>query len=103
MAELRQLTSRATITPTQLVNEYDFGNFRGDPYALVERYFDLHVYLANWGTHQLLLGFPRGVLDEAALAPYLDDEVVRLHRRGGRLILELLDQPEDGGDWEEGD
>ena len=55
MAELRALSSRATITPTRFQNFYTWGAFRGQPATLMERYFDAFVYVANWGTHELML------------------------------------------------
>jgi FtsZ-interacting cell division protein YlmF len=103
IAELRKLTSRATITPTRLVNVYHYGDFRGDPYELLERYFDAHVYVANWGSHQLLLDFPRTLLDQAAVEPYLVEGVLEVHHRSDRLILELTDEDEDGGGWVDDD
>jgi hypothetical protein len=48
--QLRALSSRAHITPTSFVNTYEWGNLRGDPRVLMERYFDAFLYLANWGT-----------------------------------------------------
>jgi hypothetical protein len=39
MQALRDLSTRAQITPTSFVNEYHWGNFKGDPLKLVERYF----------------------------------------------------------------
>jgi hypothetical protein len=48
--ELRSLSSRAEITATSFVNEYNYGDFRGEPQKLMERYFDAFCYLANWGT-----------------------------------------------------
>src|SRR5919198_1504264 len=47
--ELRAISSRATITSTRFANSYSYGNLKGDPAKLVERYFDAHLYLANWG------------------------------------------------------
>ena len=38
--KLRTIASRATITATRLVNTYEWGDFKGDPHALVTRYFD---------------------------------------------------------------
>lgn len=63
MAELRAITSRAKITPTSLTNVYHFGDFKGDPVELLMRYFDAHLYEANWGTHTLMFGFPRAAID----------------------------------------
>ena len=59
MAELRKLSSRASITPTRLQNVYHYGDFRGDPLKLMERYFDAFVYVANWGTHRFMVRLPR--------------------------------------------
>ena len=49
-AALRTITTRATITPWRLQNVYHWGSFKGDPLDLMTRYFDLFVYVANWGT-----------------------------------------------------
>jgi hypothetical protein len=88
-SELRELTSRATITSTRLVNEYTYGDFRGDPLELMERYFDAHLYYTNWGTRLLMFGFPSDRVDVDALAAYADDEFVRVTERPGRVIVEL--------------
>ncbi|HEX5505420.1 MAG TPA: hypothetical protein VFW96_22575 [Thermomicrobiales bacterium] len=101
LAELRALSSRATITPTRFVNVYNFGDFRGDPLALMEHYFDLHVYVANWGTHQFMLRLPRALLDPDAVAPYRVEYGVEVHAGGDDVILEFISQDEEGGSWEE--
>ena len=53
--ELRRYSSRARITPGGFVNEYHWGDLKADPLALMQHYFDAHVYSANWGTCRLLL------------------------------------------------
>ena len=53
MAELRTVSTRAEITPTRFFNEYNWGDFKGNAVKLVARYFDAHLYLANWGTRPL--------------------------------------------------
>lgn len=78
MAELRALSTRATITPTRFQNEYNFGNFRGDPHVLMEQYFDAFVYVANWGTRRLMLRLPTRVLDPEAADRYCAEEGTRL-------------------------
>jgi hypothetical protein len=47
MAELRDLSTRATITSTRFVTVYHWGDFKGKPDTLMERYFDAFVYVAN--------------------------------------------------------
>jgi hypothetical protein len=59
-AELRSISTRAEITATRFVNEYQWGDLKGDPRAMVERYFDAFLYLANWGTRRLMFRLPRG-------------------------------------------
>ncbi|MBI4321456.1 MAG: hypothetical protein HY675_23435 [Chloroflexi bacterium] len=58
LAELRQVTSRATISPTRLQNVYNWGNFKGDPQKLMEKYYDVFFYLASWGTHRFMIRLP---------------------------------------------
>ncbi len=50
VAALRALSTRATITPVSFTNEYNWGDFKGNPDKLMQRYFDAHVYVANWMT-----------------------------------------------------
>jgi hypothetical protein len=51
MAQLRSYSTRARITPRSFVNDYSWGDFKGDADAWMEKYFDVFLYLANWGTH----------------------------------------------------
>jgi hypothetical protein len=47
MQELRAYSTRARITPTSFINEYNFGSFKGNTDAWMEKYFDGFLYLAN--------------------------------------------------------
>ena len=77
MAELRALSTRATITPVSFTNEYNWGDFKGDPDKLMQRYFDAHVYVANWMTAIFMVRLPIEALTQetakAAAVPYLLD------------------------------
>ncbi|HEX6344201.1 hypothetical protein [Umezawaea sp.] len=98
-AEVRALSTRARITATSFVNEYEWGDFRGDPVRLVERHYDAHLYLADWGTRRLLLRLPRGLLDLDAVEPYLVDEQVGAWTTSTHLVLDLHNHDETG-DWD---
>jgi len=102
MAELRAVSTRADITPTRFWNEYQWGNLKADPAKLMERYFDAHVYFANWGTHRLMLRLPLGRVDAKALAPYFVSDVASTTRVGAHLIIDLRSEEEPEYD-EEGD
>lgn len=55
IAELRAISTRAEISPTRFWNEYQWGDLKVEPAKLMERYFDAHLYFANWGTRRLML------------------------------------------------
>jgi hypothetical protein len=99
--ELRSLSTRADITATSFVNTYEWGDFRGDPHKLMERYFDAHLYLANWGTRQLMLRLPARVLDPAAVAAYCVGDGASTWTAGKHIIIQLHREDEDGTDeWD---
>ena len=70
-AELRNCSSRASITSSRFVNEYQWGDFRGEPEAWMKRYFDAHLYFANWGSSSLMLRLPLSALDKTVLAEFV--------------------------------
>jgi hypothetical protein len=98
MDEVREFSSRAEVTPTSFVNEYNYGSFRGDPEKFIERYFDAMMYYANWGTRTLLLGLPRDAIDPDVLDLYCAGEEMWSKVRGDRLILGWELMPDDGPD-----
>jgi hypothetical protein len=104
MAELRSRSSRATITATRFVNEYHYGNFKGNPSEWMTRYFDAFLYLTNWGTRELMLRLPRRLLDPDTVACYCSGDSVSLRVAGEAVILEICSEW-DGDDEEvyEGD
>jgi hypothetical protein len=102
MQTLEDLSSRARITPTSFVNEYNWGDFKGDPLKLVERYFDAFLYVANWGTHWFMLKVPRKLVDVDLVRRYCPGESARIHEKADHIIFEFTSQTEDY-DWEEGE
>jgi hypothetical protein len=62
----------------------------------MERYFDAHLYFANWGTHRLMLRIPKARVDLKALKPYfVGRHAARLTSTGEHVLLDL------GSDTEE--
>jgi len=49
MEELRRYSTRAEISPDRFVNVYHYGNSRGDPMKLVEKYFDAFLIFDELG------------------------------------------------------
>ncbi len=101
MAKLRSYSTRARITPTSFVNDYSWGNFKGDEDAWMERYFDAFLYLASWGTHVLKLRLPGGLLEAETARQYCPGEQTSVREKNGNVILTFVSEDE-GGDWIEG-
>lgn len=100
-AAVRSLSTRARITATSFVNEYHWGDFHGNPRQLVERYYDAHLYLANWGTRHVMLRVPRTVLDLDVAEQYRVGNQVTVWTTGKHLILSLTsDAEEESWDYE---
>jgi hypothetical protein len=102
---LRALSSRARITATSFTNHYEWGDFKGDPKKLMDRYFDLHLYLANWGARRLMIRLPKRLVDVSRLDSFLRDvEWVEVSETGDNLILDICrDEVEpDTYDWDDG-
>ncbi len=103
LEKVRALSTRAQITPTHFSNEYHWGDFRGDPRRLMERFYDAHLYLANWGTRQVMLRLPTAQLPHTAVEPYLCEEAVEAWTHGRYTILDLRYSPDEADDWDESD
>ncbi len=102
MGELRALSTRAAITSTSFVNTYEWGDFKGDPDALMARYFDAFIYVANWGIRRLTLRFPRRMVDEKALSAYCRGESARMRKTPEFIIVNFW-QEDESPEWEEDD
>jgi hypothetical protein len=88
VAELHAISTRAEISPTRFWNEYQWGNLKADPAKLMERYFDAHLYFANWGTHRLMLRMPQSRVDTKTLRLYFAGaQVARLANVGDYVVL----------------
>jgi hypothetical protein len=94
--ELRALSTRARITSSSFVNDYQWGDLKGDPSRWMERYFDAHLYLANWGTHRIALRLPRAVLTPEAAGRYCVGDSARSWATGTHVIVDLRSEDEDG-------
>ena len=95
-AQVRSLSTRARISSTSFVNEYHWGDFRGNPNRLMERYYDAHLYVANWGTHRLMLRLPRDLLDLDVVEDYCVDDQVSAWVTDGFIVLDFTGEDHAG-------
>jgi hypothetical protein len=98
-SELRSFSTRARITASSFVNEYQWGDLKGDPRAWMERHFDALLYLANWGTRRAALRLPVGVLDAKVAAQYCIGQSAHSWATSTHVILDLYSEDEDGDEW----
>ncbi|MEQ4722436.1 hypothetical protein [Nonomuraea sp. B19D2] len=94
-AEVRALSTRAHITATSFTNEYHWDDFHGDPRRMMERHYDAHLYLANWGTHRVMLRLPEAVLKPKQAERYCVGEQVSAWTSSEHLILDFTSEAEE--------
>ena len=96
MGELRACSSRASITPTRFVNDYQWGDLKGDPADWMRRYFDAHVYVANWCTCLLYLRVPKSAFDAETLRAFKTKTAFSVAQTKTHWLLEWgLDESDD--------
>jgi hypothetical protein len=84
MSALRALSTRAHITPVSFTNEYQWGDFKGNPDDLMRRFFDAHVYVANWMTAIFMVrlpieAIPKKTAEAMAVDGVLDLDATKTH------------------------
>ena len=101
---LRSISSRARITATSFTNQYEWGDLKGDPHKFMERWFDLHLYVANWGTRRLMIRVPKDFVNQVDIDSFIREiDWVEVWTSGDNLIIDIQHH-EDGGydDWDDG-
>lgn len=88
MAELRSRSSRATITATSFVNEYNWGDLKADPADWMRRYFDAFVYTANWCSCRLALRLPHHAFNKAELKRFATDYALTIDGSDTHWIID---------------
>jgi hypothetical protein len=101
MGELRAISTRAEISPTRFWNEYHWGNLKADSAKLLARYFDAHLYFANWGTRRFMLRLPVLSVDVVALKRYFTGHRTKLTKAGAFVVLDFWSDDEERDDDEE--
>jgi len=100
---LRDLSTRARITATSFTNSYEWGDFKGDPTKLMERWFDLHLYLANWGSRRLMIWLPTRLIDRDRLDAFLGEvDCVQLTQVDDNLMLDIARDEIEFDGWDDG-
>jgi hypothetical protein len=103
-AEIDKLSSRAKVSPNQAIFVYNYGDFRGSAEKVLTQYFDAMLYMANWGTWQLMFRFPKSLIDPKLFKPYDLPDVITITQTAKHIVLDININEEDGAsDWMEGE
>ena len=91
-----------------MINEHIsiYGDFGADEEMLMATYFDMMLYVANWGTRRLMFRLPSSLIDISKIAPFCISQEIDhwLSKDKENIILDLDFNNEDGdSDWIEGD
>lgn len=97
MDHLRAISTRARITPVSFVNEYNWGSLKADPVDFMRRFFDAHVYLANWGEAIFMVRLPLEAIDEKTLEPFCTTSHLTVEKLPNHWLLtwSLLGETEE--------
>jgi hypothetical protein len=100
------LSSHIETSSTHALVEYDWGDFKHDPIAVLHEFFDGFLYWANWGAPRLAFRFPHGILPADLLTGYDLDDLVTFTRYTDHDILDIhfaeLEAPDEWVDYELG-
>lgn len=100
---IQALSSRAQVTPHRAAFLYNYGDFRGDPEVILEKYFDAMFYIANWGTWQLMFRFPKALVNLQWFRPYEMEDAIEISISSKYVVLNIEIHEEGGMGWVEGE
>lgn len=78
-----------------------WGDLKANPVKLLQLYFDIFVYVSNWGTHRLGLRIPSDAFDCKSFEPYLIGDQSLSITASGYVVIDLQSDVEYSEDWEE--
>ncbi|MCU0565093.1 MAG: hypothetical protein MUF49_00660 [Oculatellaceae cyanobacterium Prado106] len=96
---VRSLSSRVELTPTKAVFVYNYGDFPVQPKQVVEKCFDAMLYQASFGVQQLILRFPRSLINPAVFAAYQVPEFLTVSFTEEFVLLDIDICEEEGMGW----
>ena len=91
-----------TVTSTQAIVTYSWGDFKHNPRQVLLKYFDAFLYDSNFGTRQLMFRLPKNLVDVPSFQSYLFEDQITLEAHGKYYVLEIrIDEESDYFEWVE--
>lgn len=102
-SEVNGLSSHMdTVTSTQAIVTYSWGDFKHDPQEVLLDYFDAFLYDSNFGWRRLIFRLPKNIVDVPMFQPYLLEDRIILEEHGKYFTLELqINDDADFFEWVE--
>ncbi len=108
--EINTWSSRADVTPVSATFIYNYGSFKHDPEKCLLDYFDMMLYVANYGCRRLMFRFPAELVDFKAMKSYVwksnDDyeHTLSVYKKEKYVVVDMAENVEEGYDfWVEGE
>jgi hypothetical protein len=83
------LSSRVNLSDTKAQFTYSYGAFRGDPEKLLDRCFDIFVYVASFGVRKLMIRFPKDSVKANLFEPYCVKHNIEVKTTPKSIILDI--------------
>lgn len=99
---MHDLSSRAQVTAYSAQYQYHYSDFPEDINTVLLYGFDLALYQANWGTVQLLIRLPTGLVDVDKLRVFCITDLISVYQDQDSIVLDISFDDEEGGRWIEG-
>lgn len=78
-----------TVTSTQAIVTYSWGDFKHDPQKVLLNYFDAFLYDSNFGWRRLIFRLPKNLVDLQSFQPYLLEDRIMLEEHGKYFTIEI--------------
>jgi hypothetical protein len=89
-----------TVTSTQAVVTYSWGDFKHDPKQVLLKYFDAFLYDSNFGVRELMFRLPKKLVDVDQFQPYLIEDRIMLEERGAYFVFHIeINDDADYFEW----
>jgi hypothetical protein len=91
-----------TVTSTQAVVTYSWGDFKHDPKQVLLKYFDAFLYDSNFGVRELMFRLPKKLVDVDLFTPYLIKDHILLEEHNAWFVLHIeINDDADFFEWME--
>lgn len=89
-----------TVTSTQAIVTYSWGDFKHDPKQVLLKYFDAFMYDSNFGVRELMFRLPKKLVDVELFQPYFIKDHITLEEHQAWFVLHIeINEEADFFEW----